>query len=134
MTDQHVTNLIREAEDGLASVDPGPFSPQAFELLRAKVSSYVRELIVESSKVARRRKVDLISARHVEIASDYLGSGTIKSWWRHVGTIGGILLGASISNFLAMASTEQFPANGVLLSAGLAVVGAFGVALHIGRE
>ena len=42
--------LLNDAERQLANVDPGPFSPQAFHVLKLKVSDYVRSLIVESAK------------------------------------------------------------------------------------
>lgn len=126
--------LLREAEHQLASVDPGPFSPQAFHVLKLKVSDYVRALIVESAKISRHRRADVISATHVEQASDYLVTSSSRRWFRHVGTVGGILLGASLSNFLSMTTVNQYSATGVIVSAILAVIGAFGVALHIGKE
>ena len=44
--------LIQEAERDLDNIDPGPFSPQAFRLLKLKVSDYVRALILESGRIA----------------------------------------------------------------------------------
>lgn len=126
--------IIREAERQLAEVDPGPFSPQAFHVLKLKVSAYVRSLITESAKISRRRRADVVSTAHVEQASDYLVSSSSHRWLRHIGTVGGILLGASLSNFLSMTTASQYSGTGVIVSAVLAVVGAFGVALHIGRE
>jgi len=126
--------LLDMAGQALEHVDPGPFSAQAFHLLKLKVADYVRSLIMESSKISRRRRADVISAAHVEQASDYLVTSSSRRWFRHVGTIGGILLGASLSNFLAMTTGNQYSATGVTISVLLAVIGAFGVALHIGKE
>lgn len=132
---EHETDLIiQEAERQIAQVDPGPFSPKAFHSLKMKVSAYVRSLIMESAKISQRRGDDVISAAHVEQASEYLISSSSQRWVRHIGTIGGILLGASLSNFLSMTTTGQYSATGVIFSAVLAVVGAFGVAFHIGRD
>ena len=52
----------------------------------------------------------------------------------NLGTVLGILLGAAVSNILAMATSGQYSAVGVLVSAGLAVVGAFSVAVHAARD
>ena len=136
MVDQHpeVNKVVQDAEHHFASLDPGSFSPQAFHILKLKVSAYVHSLIVESAKVSRRRRADVISAAHVEQASDYLVSSSSHRWFRHIGTVGGILLGASLSNFLSMTTAGLYSGTGVIVSAVLAVVGAFGVALHIGRE
>lgn len=126
--------IVSEAELRLEDVDPGPFSPQAFRVLKIRVSDYVRVLVLESARVARRRREDVISASHVEQASDHLVANSAGRWLRHPGTIGGILLGAALSNFLAMASSGQYSATGVLVSATLGMAGAFGVAFHIGME
>lgn len=126
--------IIQDAERQLAGVDTAAFSPQAFRVLKLKIAAYVRSVITESAKISRRKRADVISAAHVEEASDYLVSSPSHRWFRHIGTVGGILLGASLSNFLSMTTTGQYSAAGVTVSAVLAVVGAFGVALHIGRE
>lgn len=127
-------NLVREAERQVDNLDPGPFSPQAFRALKLKISEYVRALVVESARVSRRRRADIISASHVEQASDYLVTSSSRRWLRHLGTVGGILLGAALSNFLSMTSNNQYSTTGVVVSAALAIMGAFGVAFHIGRE
>lgn len=126
--------LLREAERQLATADSAPFSVQSFHLLKLKASAYIRSLIIESDRVARRRRADVISAADVEDASDYLVTSSSQRWFRHLGTVGGILLGASLSNFLAMITSNQYSPTGVTTSAVLAVLGAFGVALHIGKE
>jgi len=126
--------LVQAAERGVENLDPGPFSPQAFHALKMKVSGYVRALVVESARISRRRRADVISASHVEQASDYLVTSSSRRWLRHLGTVGGIFLGAALSNFLAMTTSSQYTTTGVVVSATLAIIGAFGVAFHIGRE
>lgn len=132
--ENQATDLVREAERHVDALDSGPFSSQAFQALKMKVSGYVRALVVESARISRRRGEDVISASHVEQASDYLVTSSSRRWLRHLGTVGGILLGAALSNFLAMTSSSQYSTTGVVVSAALAIIGAFGVALHIGRE
>lgn len=131
--ERDLDSIIREAEQNLTDVDSGLFSPQAFHILKLKVSAYVGSLITESVKISQRHRADLISAAHVEQASDYLVTSSSHRWFRHIGTVGGIILGASLSNFLSMTTASQYSATGVTVSAILAVVGAFGVALHMGR-
>ena len=99
--------VLSSALRRLDGADPGPFSPQAFRILKLKISAYVRSLIVESAKISRRSRADVISAAHVEQASDYLVTTSSRRWIRHVGTVGGIFLGASLSNFLAMTTGNQ---------------------------
>jgi hypothetical protein len=129
-----VNALLSQAEREVDTIDHVPFSPQAFDIVKLKIASYIRSLIVESAKIARRKQSDVISASHVEQASDYLIANTSQRWLRHLGTVGGILLGASLSNFLSMTTANQYSAIGVVASALLAVAGAFGVALHIARD
>jgi hypothetical protein len=126
--------ILARAAQELADVSPGPFSPKAFQLLQVKVSEQVRSLILESGKISRRHGADVISASYVEQASDYLVTGSTRRWLRHFGTVGGILLGAAISNFLSMTTIGHYTTAGVAVSAVLAVAGAFGVALHIGNQ
>lgn len=61
-------------------------------------------------------------------------SGGGRQFSRHLGTVGGILLGASLSNILAMAAANQFPTMGTLLLIALAIIGTFAVTFHIARD
>jgi hypothetical protein len=126
--------MISDADTELQQYDPSPFSDGAFARLKEKVSEYIVQLVMESTRVARRHQADTVSGAHVERASEYLISNTSRRIFRHLGTAGGILLGASISNFLSMTTTNQFATGGILISASLGIVGAFMVALHMAKE
>lgn len=126
-----VEAVLVTVERDLQGVSPEPFSPKAFRILKLKVADHVRALVLESGKISRRHRSDVISAYHVEQADEHLVTGSTRRWPRHVGTVGGILLGASLSNFLSMMSTQQFSTTGVAVSAVLAIAGAFGVAFNI---
>jgi len=126
--------VIKEAETQLQSIDPSPFSPPAFGTLKAKIAQHVTELINESIKVSKRHRADTVSAAHVERASDYLVSSTSRRVYRHLGTVGGILLGAALSNILAMTLAGQYTGVGTILSATLGIGGAFMIALHIAKD
>ena len=129
-----VAETLREANELLEAVESKPFSPQGFVALRVAVTRHIAELIAESRKVAKRYRADTISAAHVERANEYLITSTTRRFWRHVGTIGGIFLGACVSITAGMFVTERFPVIGILTSIGFGILGAFLTALHIGRD
>lgn len=132
--DDHTRAIVSQAEAHLKGVDASPFSPHAFGTLRSKISEFVVELVNESIKVSKRHRADTVSAAHVERAAEYLVSSTSRRFYRHLGTVGGILLGAALSNILAMTLAGQYTGGGTILSVALGVVGAFAIALHIAKE
>nr|VFJ91185.1 MAG: hypothetical protein BECKLFY1418B_GA0070995_102418 [Candidatus Kentron sp. LFY] len=85
-------------------------------------------------KVSRRHQADTVSAAHVERASEYLVTNTSRRIYRHLGTVGGVLLGAAISNILAMSLGCQYTGMGTVSSAVLGIIGAFMIALHIAKD
>ena len=129
-----VNSIVADAESHLQNADSTPFSTSAFSMLREKIAEYISSLVTESMKVARRHQADTVSANHVQRATEYLVAITTRRVFRHLGTLGGILLGASLSNIITMTGSGQFTTAGVLLSASLGIVGAFMVALHIAKD
>ena len=125
---------VHQAEEQIQGVEPSPFSPPAFATLKAEIGQYVIELVNESLKVSNRHRADTVSSTHVERASEYLVSSTTGRIYRHLGTVGGILLGAALSNILAMTLAGQYTGGGTILSAALGIVGAFMIALHIAKD
>lgn len=125
---------VAQAETCLSGVDSSPFSPPAFSALKGKISEYVVELVNESIKVSKRHVADTVSAAHVERAAEYLVSSTSRRFYRHLGTVGGILLGAALSNILAMTLTGQYTGGGTIASIALGIAGAFMIALHIAKD
>ena len=126
--------VVAPAEAQLQGVDASPFSPPAFGTLKANISEYVTELVNESIKVSKRHSADTVSSAHVERAAEYLLSSTSRRFYRHVGTVGGILLGAALSNILAMTLAGQYTGAGTILSAALGIAGAFMIALNITKD
>lgn len=126
--------VIEDAENQLKDINPSPLSAHAFITLKTKIAQHITELINESIKVSKRHRADTVSAAHVERASEYLVSSTSRRIYRHLGTVGGILLGASLSNILAMTLTAKYTGEGTILSAALGIAGAFMIALHIAKE
>jgi hypothetical protein len=114
--------------------ETSPFSSAAFAILKTNISEYVTELVSESIKVSKRHRADTVSAAHVERAAEYLVSSTSRRIYRHLGTVGGIFLGAALSNMLAMTLVGQYTGVGTILSGSLGIVGAFMIALHIAKD
>jgi hypothetical protein len=111
-----------------------PFSPAGFEQLRYCIEEYIDALTGESERIAKRAQADTISRAHVEDASRHLLSLTGRRFFRHLGTIGGILLGTALAQAVAMISSTQVTVPGVALSVGLGIIGAFLVAFHIAKD
>ena len=101
---------------------------------KAKISEYVAELLSESVKVSKRHRADTVSAAHVERAAEYLVSNTSRRFYRHLGTVGGILLGAALSNILAMTLGGKYTGAGTVLSVAFGIIGAFVIALHVAKD
>jgi hypothetical protein len=126
--------VVASAGVHLDSIDSSPFSPPAFGLLKEKIGQHITELVNESVKVSKRYRADTVSAAHVERASEYLVASTSRKVYRHLGTVGGVLLGAALSNLLSMSVVGQYTGAGTILSAALGVIGAFMIALHIAKD
>jgi len=129
-----VEQIVKKAESQSNAIETSPFSSPAFDVLKEKISQFITELVNESIKISKRFRSDTISAAHVERACEYLLISSSRRIFRHIGTIGGILLGASISNILSMATAEKYTTWGTLLSVGFCVLGSFMIAIHIAKE
>ena len=127
---------ILEANSILTNIEHKPFSKKAFELLKEKFSIYATLLITESVRNAKNSKMDNVSASHIEKASEYLVSKNIKKSSKLIGTIGGVLLGATISNILSMStsSPNEFSIYGIISTVILGIVGSFMIAINIFKE
>lgn len=129
-----VEQISDDAATALRNLEQSPFSTRAFATLTSKINEYIADLVNESIKIAHRHRADTVSAAHVESASEHLVASASHRIFRHLGTVGGILLGAAISNVLGMVTAGKFTSAGTIISLISAVVGAFLVALHIARE
>ena len=134
MPSKSISELIANVEQQVAPLQNETFSPHAFIALKDAISTYILELVAESVKVSKRHRADSVSIAHVEQAAAYLVAASSRRLFRHLGTVGGILLGAAVSNLLAMVSSSAYTASGVTLTSILGVVGAFAVALHAANE
>jgi hypothetical protein len=132
--EEEVRAVVHQVNEQIQDLEPSPFSPPAFATLKDKIGQYVIELVNESINVSKRHRADIVSSAYVERASEYLVSSTTGRLYRHLGTVGGILLGAALSNILAMTLAGRYTGGGTILSAALGIGGAFMIALHIAKD
>ncbi|WP_437783411.1 hypothetical protein [Sorangium sp. So ce1097] len=125
---------LQAAQSDLSGRDPGPFSEGAYLILREATSQYVTDVAFLSADLAKREQADVISASHIRRATEFLVSNPRRRYAKHLGTVGGILLGASLSQVLAMLQANQFTIWPVVGSALLGIVGSFLVAIQVVRE
>lgn len=127
-----VETALEMAKRKLADIDSTPFSRSAFILLLEMISRYIADFVSESGRIATREGADAISAKHVERASEHLATENPRKLFRHLGTIGGILLGTGLSTVMSMAM-DKFTVIPTIASVLLASIGAFLTALHIAK-
>jgi histone H3/H4 len=137
MTDgvDNVAAIIHDAREKLRTVAPAPFTESAFRVLQDTIDEFISDLMDESFRIAKRHKSEVVSANYVQAAGTYLVASRARRFYRHMGTVGGILLGGSLSNILAMAqSGTTFPMVGTLVSVAVGLIGSFLVAVHIAKD
>lgn len=129
------SKAIAQARATLRESPTSPFTPNAFRAFLDAVDEFITDLMDESHRIAKRHKSEVISERYVQAASSYLIASRARRLFRHMGTVGGILLGGALSNILAMAQAgTAFPVLGTIVSIGVGIIGTFLVALHIAKD
>ena len=131
---QDIPEIKQIADNAINQIDQTTFSPSAFATLKDKIREYIENLVNESVKISRRHQADTVSSAHVQRAAEYLVAITSRRFLRHLGTVGGIILGASLSNILSMVGNDSFTSLGVLVSVALLIAGASMITLHIGKD
>jgi histone H3/H4 len=129
-----VDDVIAAANRAAEEFGDGPFSSAAFSRLQESIADFIRAVVLEAARTARRQRSDVISRVDVEQASRYIAAGSGRSPVQHVGTVGGILLGAALSNGLNIVSSKSYDASGLIVTGILLVVGTFMIAFHIARD
>ena len=133
--DGEVEDVIRRAQRRAAALGSTvPFTGPAFIRLQESIAEFIRALVLEAARSARRQRSDMISKVDVDQASRYIAAGAASSSTQHIGTIGGLLLGAAISNGLNIVSSRAYSTSGIVVTGALLVVGAFLIAFHIARD
>ena len=126
--------LINKADSSVEEINCCPFSRKAKALLRRKIRNYIIKLISNSTKLAKDQQADTVSGIHVEKASSYLIYDSGKRCYKHIGTVGGIILGASISALLSTLALGHYSNVTILVTTILCIIGGSMVAFHIAKD
>lgn len=111
-----------------------PFSGPGYSTLEKEIAAYVGDLVDESARIARRSRADDVSSSHVQQAAQNLTTRARKRLYGHIGTLGGIVLGAGLSSVLTiLVSPPPISTVGFLVSVAFTALGAFVVAISIAR-
>ena len=130
-----LSDAIKEANDTLNSFESSPFSEKAYDSLKENITSYIGQIITESIRISKRHKADLVSQSHVEDANDNLISKKRSKLNYLAGTLGGIFLGATVSNIFGMLVLNQvFNNAGIIATIIIGIFGAFLVAVNLSNE
>ena len=117
---------MKHALSQLDKIETSPFSSSGFKQFKYKISEFVYNLYYESHKVSRTNQSDLISGGHVDIGSMKLMRTRASKNTNLLNSLGGLLLGATISNVFAMVSYGvTFSLIGILLTIISGMIGAF---------
>jgi len=130
-----LNEAINEANNTLNSLGTSPFTNRAYESLKEKIATYIGQIITESIRISKRHKADLVSQSHIETASDNLISKKRSKLNYLSGTLGGIFLGATVSNIFGMLVLNQaFNTSGIIITIALGIIGAFLIAINVNNE
>lgn len=130
-----LSDAIDEANAALEKADATPFSDKAYESLRQKISDYIGSLISESLRISKRHKADIVSQNHIEQANEHLISKRRSKLNYLAGTLGGIFLGATVSNIFGMMVLNQtYSLTGIITTLVIGVVGSFLISINLNNE
>lgn len=130
-----LNEAIKEANNELDKLKISPFSEKAYITLKDKISEFIGQLITESIKISKREHSDLISQTQVEQATANLISKRKSKSNYIIGTLGGILLGSTISNIFGMLILNQvFSTVGIILTLLTGIIGTFMVTINVKNE
>ena len=107
-----------------------PFTEQGMARLTSSVLGYADELIVEAARNAKRQGTDNISASHVDAASQYLVASNPGRRVALLGSFGGLLVGAALSETVLMINGEQVKPMTAAVTVTMGLVGSFLMALQ----
>lgn len=130
-----LNDAITEASQTLNTFESSPFSDKAYDSLKDKVATYIGHIITESIRISKRHKADLVSQSHIEAASDNLISKKRSKLNYLAGTLGGIFLGATVSNIFGMLVLNQtFNSTGIVITILIGIIGSFLIAINLNIE
>ena|SRR6218665_58609 len=130
-----IEKILNDVEFASKNINFDPFTKKGYDIFKEKIGIYIGSLYLESQKTAKRHKADTISKSHVETASSYLIKNHDSKISKLSGVLGGVLLGAAVSNLLAMTVLGQaFNTLGIVTTIVLGIIGSFMVGINMVKE
>ena len=124
---------LSQIERRLDAIEFNQFSPQAKTRMRALILSYIRNLTIDSVRIARNHNADNVSESHVLMASSMLIAQKRHWIYDFILTVGGIVSGTGISS-LYLAFRTQAPISDFLLPIVTTILGIFMIGIFIGKK
>ncbi len=106
------------------------FSKKASSTLKVEIKKYASTLVSNSHSVSRQQDADSVSKTHVDRASEHISHKPKKHLYSFLNTIGGILLGFSLTGVYNMFLSDQISKPIVLFTIICGVIGAFFISLR----
>jgi hypothetical protein len=125
---------IKAAELELGQVTPENFSQEGLDRLKQRISEFIRELTLESVRVARRHQSDSVSPSYVDRAVEHLTFRKASKWQKIVEGLGAIVLGIGFGTAGSMVQLGVYTTRGVLISLVCIVLGMPAFMFHIMKE
>lgn len=111
------------------------FSASASKLYYTQLDKYIVDLERFSRLKAKQSSVDNVSSHHVKEAAAFLSSSRVTSRMsRYCETLGGIFLGAGISELLSLMQADKYSGGLVALTAFLIGMGGVLIGIFLGRD
>jgi hypothetical protein len=130
-----IEKILKDVEFTTQNIANEPFTKRGFSKFKEKVGVYLSSLYIESQKTAKRHKADNISESHVETASGYLIKNNDSKVSKLMGVLGGVFLGAAVSNLLAITVLGQtFSNSGIVITIILGILGSFMIGINMMKE
>lgn len=123
-TSTKAEKFVDRVEPALLAIDHKSFSPAAFSALKARVAQYIDDLVEESANARKRDSSDIISVKHIQIASAHLTQSRRNRIYKQSGMLGGVLLGTCLSNLYPMITTNHVTVSGLLFTLASGIAGA----------
>jgi hypothetical protein len=111
------------------------FSRSASKIYYIHINRYIADLERISRLKAKQSSMDSVSSEHVKEAASFLSTSRVTSRLsRSCETIGGLVLGAGISELITLVQDHNYSAGLVLVTAVLIGGGAAMIGIFLGRD
>ena len=71
------------------------------------LGQFAKDVVELSKTISHREASDVVTARQVRRAAELLSVGSVSRRGNYMGSIGGVLLGAGLANFLVLLSSSK---------------------------